>query len=228
MSQATTTKWDAAGFDGFVAGRGEPEWLTTLRREAWQHADAMGWPERRHEEWMRTDIRMFRLDRYGMPTSDPPKLESNAQLREGVELAGQMRTVDSAVVSESLDESVAEQGVVFGSLERLCGTHPELIRPELFTVFDPDYDKFAAMHAAFWSGGQFLYVPRGVTVDRPLHIGSMMSDGGIDTTHTLVVLEEGAEATLLHESNSPSPNAGGLHMGAVELIVKPGAKLRYV
>ncbi len=228
MSQATTTKWDAAGYDGFVAGRDEPDWLTTLRREAWQHADAMGWPERRHEEWMRTDIRMFRLERYRMPTDDPPKLESNAQLREGVELAGQMRTVDSAVVSESLDGSVAEQGVVFGSLERLCGTHPELIRPELFTVFDPDYDKFAAMHAAFWSGGQFLYVPRGVTVDRPLHIGSMMSDGGIDTTHTLVVLEEGAEATLLHESNSPSPDAGGLHMGAVELIVKPGAKLRYV
>ena len=228
MSQAATTKWDAAGFDGFVAGREEPEWLTTLRREAWQHAEAMGWPERRHEEWMRTDIRMFRLDRYRMPTNDPPKLESNAQLREGVDLAGQMRTVDSTVVSESLDESVAEQGVVFGSLERLCGSHPELIRPELFTVFDPDYDKFAAMHAAFWSGGQFLYVPRGVTVDRPLHIGSMMSDGGIDTTHTLVVLEEGAEATLLHESNSPSPIAGGLHMGAVELIVKPGAKLRYV
>lgn len=228
MSQAATTKWDAAGFDGFVAGREEPEWLTTLRREAWQHAEAMGWPERRHEEWMRTDIRMFRLDRYRMPTDDPPKLESNAQLREGVDLAGQMRTVDSTVVSESLDESVAEQGVVFGSLERLCGSHPELIRPELFTVFDPDYDKFAAMHAAFLSGGQFLYVPRGVTVDRPLHIGSMMSDGGIDTTHTLVVLEEGAEATLLHESNSPSPIAGGLHMGAVELIVKPGAKLRYV
>lgn len=177
---------------------------------------------------MRTDIRMFRLDRYRMPTNDPPTLESNAQLREGVDLAGQMRTVDSAVVSESLDDSVAEQGVVFGSLERLCHSHPELIRPELFTIFDPDYDKFAAMHAAFWSGGQFLYVPRGVTVDRPLHIGSMMSDGGIDTTHTLVVLEEGAEATLLHESNSPSPTAAGLHMGAVELIVKPGAKLRYV
>ncbi len=79
---------------------------------------------------------------------------------------------------------------------------PELVRPHLFTAVDPDYDKFAAIHAAFWSGGQFLYVPRGVIVDRPLHIGSMMSDGGTDTTHTLVVLEEGAEATLLHESNA--------------------------
>ncbi len=47
------------------------------------------------------------------------------------------------------------------------------MRKHLFTAFDPDYDKFAALHAAFWSGGQFLYVPRGVVVDKPIHIGSI-------------------------------------------------------
>ncbi len=228
MTQTTTLTFDAAGFDAFLASRSEPDWLTTLRREAWQHADAMSWPQRRQEEWMRTDIRPFQIHRYGLPKTDPPPLESKDQLREGVQLGGAIHTVDSAVVSESLDDELAAKGVVFGSLERLSETHPELIRPALMTVVDPDYDKFAAVHAAFWSGGQFLYVPRGVTLERPLHIGSMMSDGGIDTTHTLVVLEEGAEATLLHESNSPSQDSGGLHMGATELIVKPGAHLRYV
>ncbi len=143
-------------------------------------------------------------------------------------MGGSIETVDSHVVGESIDESLAAKGVVFGSLERLCKTHPELVRQHLYTIFDPDYDKFAALHAAFWSGGQFLYVPRGVVIDRPLHIGSIMSDGGTDTTHTLIVFDEGAEATVLHESNSVDENASGLHLGAVELIQKPGSHLRYV
>jgi Fe-S cluster assembly protein SufD len=103
-----------------------------------------------------------------------------------------------------------------------------LVRQFLFTLFDPDYDKFAALHAALWSGGQFVYIPRGVVLDRPLHIGSVLSPGGTDTTHTLVVLEEGAEATVLHECNSTDQDAGGLHLGAVEIIQKPGSHLRYV
>lgn len=228
MNPTKTLTFDVAGFDAFIASRSEPDWLTALRREAWQHAATMAWPERRHEEWMRTDIRVFQIQRYRIPTGDPPTLESAAQLYDGVDLAGAICTVDSAVVSESVDPKLVDQGVVFGSLERLSDSHAELIRPALFTVFDPDYDKFAALHAAFWSGGQFLYVPPGVKIERPLHIGSMMSDGGTDTTHTLVVLDEGAEATLLHESNSPSQGAGGLHIGGTELIVKPGAHLRYV
>ena len=96
----------------------------------------------------------------------------------------------------------------------------------LFSAFDPDYDKFAALHAAFFAGGQFLYVPPGVVIDRPLHIGSMLSDGGTDTGHTLLVLDEGAEATVLRETNSPSSTAGGLHVGAVEVIQQPNSHLR--
>lgn len=228
MTQTITNHFDAAGFDSFLAARNEPEWLRELRREAWQHAEAMQWPERRHEEWIRTDIRTFQLKKFGLPAAADLDVPTGAQLREGVDLAGAIETVDSHVTSESLEEAVKAQGVIFGSLDRLVAEQPELVRPYLYTAFDPDYDKFAALHAAFWSGGQFLYVPRGVVIDRPLHIGSMMSDGGTDTTHTLVVLEEGAEATLLHESNSPSQSAGGLHLGAIELVQKPGSHLRYV
>ena len=228
MTQTLSTTFDEAGFEAFLESRNEPDWLLELRREAWQHAAAMDWPGRRHEEWIRTDIRAFQINKYGVPTSGAADLESTSQLQAGVDTAGTIETVDSQIVTETLDESLAEQGVVFGSLERLCAEKPELVRPHLYTAFDPDHDKFAALHAAFWSGGQFLYVPRGVVIDRPLHIGSMMSDGGTDTTHTLVVLDEGAEATVLHESNSPSEKAGGLHLGAIELIQKPQSHLRYV
>jgi Fe-S cluster assembly protein SufD len=229
MTQTTLSTFDTAGFDAFIDSRGEPDWLTTMRREAWQHADAMQWPERRHEEWIRTDIRAFQISKFGLPATDGgTEVAPMHQLLSGVDTGGAIETIDSYVTSESLDESLAAKGVVFGSLSRLCAEQPDLIRQYLYTAFDPDYDKFAALHAAFWSGGQFLYVPRGVVIDRPLHIGSMLTDGGTDTTHTLIVLDEGAEATVLHESNSTSQDAKGLHLGAIELIQKPGSHLRYV
>tara|TARA_R110002049_G_scaffold2750_2_gene21779 strand:- start:662719 stop:664023 length:1305 start_codon:yes stop_codon:yes gene_type:complete len=228
MPQTLTQTFDAAGFEAFLDSRNEPDWLTDLRREAFAHAETMQWPDRRHEEWIRTDIRTFQLNKFSAPVAAAPDLPMVCQLREGVDLAGSVETIDSHVIGESIDESLAAKGVVFGSLDRLCREQPELVRPHLYTIFDPDYDKFAAMHAAFWSGGQFLYVPRGVVIDRPLHIGSMLSDGGTDTTHTLIVLDEGAEATVLHESNGATADSAGVHLGAVELIQKPGSHLRYV
>ena len=234
MTQTTLTTFDQTGFDAFIESRDEPDWLLSMRREAWQHASEMQWPERRHEEWIRTDIRAFQIGKYEVPIASGQTGSSIAdreqvhQLLQDVELAGSLETVDSDVVSEHLDDSAANRGVVFGSLARISKTHPDLIRKYLFTAFDPDEDKFAALHAAFWSGGQVLFVPRGVVLERPIHIGSILSEGGTDTTHTLVVLEEGAEATVLHEYNGASTAASGLHLGAVELIQQPGSHLRYV
>ena len=73
-----------------------------------------------------------------------------------------------------------------------------------------------------------LYVPKGVVIDRPLHMFSAMSPGKSDFGHALIVLEEGAEATVLAETGSSDPAAAGLHCGAVEILVGPGARLRYV
>lgn len=229
MTQTITQhNFDAAGFDSFVGSRIEPTWLAEMRREAWAHADAMAWPDRRHEEWIRTDIRMFQLQKCALSGAPAAETEMAHQLSGGVELGGRVETIDSYVVAESLDADLAAKGVVFGSLDRLCAEQPDLVRKFLFTGFDADYDKFAALHAAFWSGGQFLYVPRGVVIEKPLHIGSMLSDGATDTSHTLIVLDEGAEATVLHEGNSVSHDAAGLHLGAVELIQKAGSHLCYV
>ena len=154
MTQTTLTTFDQAGFDAFIESRVEPDWLLSMRREAWQHGSAMQWPERRHEEWIRTDIRAFQIGKYGVPTgTDGPESavtdrEQVHQLLQDVELAGRIETVDSQIVSESLDDAVAQRGVVFGSLSRLSETHPDLVRKHLFTAFDPDEDKFAALHAA--------------------------------------------------------------------------------
>lgn len=228
MSSATLTHtFNEAGFEAFLATRDEPDWLTELRREAWQHASEMAWPDRREEEWIRTDIRVFQIEKYGLPATESQDVPPRAQLREGVDFGGNIETVDSHIISEDLDPELAAKGIVFGSLERICKENPEAVRPFLYTVFDPDYDKFAALHAAFWSGGQFLYVPRNVVIDKPLYIGSALTEGGTDTTHTLIVLDEGAEAVVLHESNGADEDAGGLHLGAVEIVQKPRSILRY-
>jgi Fe-S cluster assembly protein SufD len=119
--------------------------------------------------------------------------------------------------------------VLFGSLDRLVIEQGERLRPFFVRpVVRPDYDKFSALTSACWTGGTLLYVPRGVTVQQPLHALAVLHPGHADIGRTLVVLEEGAEATLLTETRSTSDEAGGLHCGTVELIAGPGARLRYV
>jgi Fe-S cluster assembly protein SufD len=219
-------------FEAFLEARNEPRWLTERRRQAWSRFTEMDWPARNEEEWIRTDIRLFKLDNYGLPSGEhigtaddaPPAL-----LATGVELGGYAASLDSRSIASHLEDKWAEQGVVFGSLERLVRDHSDLIEKHLLTkAVDPNVDRFAALHAACWSGGGFLYVPRGVVVDQPLHLLSAMSDGGTDLGHILVIVEDGAEATLLTETASPQADAGGLHCGAMELFVGRGARLRYV
>jgi Fe-S cluster assembly protein SufD len=149
-------------------------------------------------------------------------------LTEGVELSGRLTSTDSQAGEMGLDPALAGQGVLFGSLDRLICEQGDLLRPYLFSAVDYRADKFAALHAACWSGGMLLYVPRGVVIDRPLHMLSALAPGGVDLGHVLIVLEDGAEATLLAETASLDVAAAGLHCGAIEIHVGPRARLRYV
>jgi Fe-S cluster assembly protein SufD len=235
VSQSQVTKFDTDGFEQFLAGRTEPAWLSECRRAAWKQFESMSWPDRKQEEWMRSDLRGFKLDNYQLPCAQSINQDASLEsagipqwLAEGVTPAGTLTTLDGRVLSEQLDEKWSEKGVLFGDLSRLAGEHSDLIEPYLYSVVDPSQDRFSALHAATWSGGQLLYVPRGVCVEQPLRVAAGMSNGGIDTGHTLIVVEDGAEATFLYEANSDAPMATGLHLGAVEIIVKPGGHLRYV
>ncbi len=118
---------------------------------------------------------------------------------------------------------------MFGGLSRLVGEHGDLLRPFFERhVVDPYKDKFSALNAACWSGGTLLYVPKNVRIIEPLHSLSAMSDGGVDLGKTLVILEPGADATLISETASASAQSSGLHCGSIELMVEQGARLRYV
>ncbi len=215
------------GFEAFLGSITEPQWLTENRQAAWNNFEAAAWPQRSEEDWMRSDLRGFKLDRYSL-ASATEQSEVPEWLAEGVDPAGVLKSFDGNVTEEFLDESVAAKGVIFGSLSRIAESHPELVEKHLFSVVDPTQDRFAMLHAATWQGGQFLYVPKGVSVEQPIRVAAGMSDGGTDTGHTLIVIDEGADATFLYESNSVDPEAGGLHAGGVEIIVKAGGNLRYV
>ncbi len=220
--------FNESGFHAFISAMDEPDWLLALRSKAWQQFQSMNWPSREQEDWMRSDLRGFKLDRYRWASTAAGKSISNQSLSEGVELAGKIETENGCVIQEEVDESLARQGVIFGDLSRIASIQPELVKEFLFSVVETDADRFAALHAACWHGGQILYVPKGVRVEHPFYVASGMTDGGVDLGHTLIVLDEGAQATFLYEATSSDPNANGLHVGAVEIVLRPGAELRYV
>ena len=230
MALDTTLEYplNAEGFAALLAQREEPAWVKAARQQAWDNFSQMAWPSQRSEEWMRTDIRLFHVDKFGIQGDHGAELPEST-LAAGVDLAGAAVSLNGVSRHCRLDPEWARRGVLFGPLDVACREHESLIRPHLMRrAFDPNYDRFAALHAAFWTGGNLLYVPRGVALEKPLHIQTVLGDGAAELGHTLVVLEEGAEATLMVEMRSTSPDASGLHCGGVELLLNRGASLRFV
>ena len=230
MTQDTlATGLNQESFDAFIASRDEPAWLTDIRHNAWKYFCDMPMPSQRDEEWMRTDIRLLRLDRFSLSGESSDESLPTSVLGGGIATSGTLATKDSRPVSAELDPEVASRGVLFGNLEEMVRTHGDLLKPHLMArAVDPVYDKFSALHAAFWSGGTLLYVPRGVEISDPLCTLAALGEGEVDFGHTLVVLEEGAEASLLAESHSMPGCESGLHCGAVEMLLAPESRLRYV
>ncbi len=234
MSATSIASFSTEAFESFLLARNEPEWLVTQRKNCWEAFQRMDWPARNEEEWIRTDIRLLKLSQFSLPQDAAKSAVVPASLlTEGVQLAGQVTAVDSRPQSASLDKQWQDKGVIFGSLDELVHTHGDLIQKYLLTrAVNPEYDRFAALHGACWSGGHFLYVPRNVAIGDPFHFISALTSGGADLAHTLIVLEEGAEATVMCETASLPQESGapaaGFHNGALEVILAPRARLRLV
>jgi len=246
----------ASGFDrdaleGLIASADLPAWVAERRRAAFEALSALALPDRRSENWMRTDIRLFKPKAWGLrPRPDGPApagllaeaITSGAVAAEAFDpgpalpaaataLGGRLVSLDGHVVREECDPALAKRGVLFGSAERVLAEHGAAIRPHWFAVINGRADWFAALHAAFHRASAILYVPPGVKVSEPLSVTAAIGPGGVDTSHVLVVLGEGAAATLLTETvgggDAASP-AGGFHCGGTEIVVGRGAFLRMV
>ena len=230
----TTGGFTEASFEVFLKTRDEPAWLLDRRRRAFEAFSGMGLPTAREEEWRRTDIRAFKLANFAPPGGEAVSPEDRNALAPSWEALGSHYATGlehvNAAPTRSPDPSKLG-GAVLVDLATAAKSHPELLERYFLTdAVSPTADAFSALHAAFWTGGTLLYVPKGIKVDVPLFTLIGMAGGGNrDLDHTLVVLEEGAEATLVRETASVGrANTPALHAGAVELFVGRGANLRFV
>ena len=144
-------------------------------------------------------------------------------------LAGVGAQYDSELVYHNLQEEVARQGVIYTDIESaLHGPYGTMIEEHFMKLVPPTDHKFAALHGAVWSGGSFVYVPKGVNVEIPLQsYFRLNAKGAGQFEHTLIIVDEGAQLHFIEGCSAPKYNVANLHAGCVELFVGKNAKLRY-
>lgn len=211
----------------------EPSWMAARRRSAWDAFEQLPEPSVTHPEaWRRTDIRALDLSALTMPAGDArgPGPESFGSVaRDPAERAGLIRHADSIRVDAALDPALASRGVVFTDLSTAARSHPDLVREHLHSVAAVDEHRFRALQAAMRSAGTLLYVPAGVEVVLPLMtLTSLGAAGGAIFPHTLVIAESNSRVTLIEMQTSTPGGPRTLATAATELIVRAGARVRYV
>ena len=143
-------------------------------------------------------------------------------------LAGVGAQYESEVVYHKLKEEWESLGVIFLDMDDALQKHPELVKNYFMKCVPKSDHKFAALHGAVWSGGTFLFIPKGVKVREPLQAYFRMNAKNMGQfEHTLIIVEEGAEVHYIEGCSAPKYGSQGLHAGLVEIFVKPGAKCRY-
>ena len=220
------------------AKKEEPEWMLEKRLQALKIYNHMDFPE-----WAPdiSELDMDHIDTYIRPKTDmKAKWEDLPQnIRDTFDrlgipeaekksLAGVGAQYDSEVVYHNIQKELEEQGVIYVDFETAVKEYPDLIKPYFGKLITPNYHKFAALHYAVWSGGSFVYVPKGVHVRMPLQsYFRLNAPGAGQFEHTLIIIEEGADCHFIEGCSAPRYNVANLHAGAVELYVKKGATLRY-
>ncbi len=148
---------------------------------------------------------------------------------ERLSLAGVGAQYDSEVVYHNVRAEVAAQGVVYTDLESaLKGPYADMIQTHFMKLVPPSDHKFAALHGAVWSGGSFVYVPAGVSVEIPLQsYFRLNAPGAGQFEHTLIIVDKGAYLHFIEGCSAPKYNIANLHAGCVEIFVGEGARVRY-
>lgn len=212
----------------------EPAWLRDFRANAWAIYESLPMPTTQDEPWRRTDYRAIRWEEAGLITQPNGKgieaipAENRAPLI-GDQQGGLIAWVDGKLVHRELNPEEEAQGILFMDLRQAAQEYPELVQKHFFTrAVLPDEGKFAALNAAAWTHGLFVYVPKNVHAELPLHSIFYSTQSGASIGHVLVVVEDGAEATILQETLSPDAESHASYIGATELLVGNNANLKYV
>ena len=143
-------------------------------------------------------------------------------------LAGASAQYESEVVYHNMKEEFEKLGIIFTDTDSALKEYPDLFKQYFAKLVPPTDNKLAALNSAVWSGGTFIYVPKGVKVDVPLqtYFRSNNENTG-QFERTLIIVDEGAELHFIEGCSAPKYNVANLHAGCVELFVGKNAKLRY-
>jgi Fe-S cluster assembly protein SufB len=143
-------------------------------------------------------------------------------------LAGVGAQYESEMVYHSLKKEWEDQGIIFESIENGLKLYPDLFREYFGTVVPTADNKFSALNSAVWSGGSFVYIPKGVTVDAPLQAYFRVNAEQLGQfERTLIIADEGSNAHYIEGCTAPVYATDSFHSGVIEIVVKPGARFRY-
>jgi Fe-S cluster assembly protein SufB len=229
---------DADVVNQISSRKGEPQWMREFRLKALDHFQKRPMPT-----WG-ADLSGLNLDEiyyYVRPAEaesktweDVPDAIKNTFDRLGIPeaerkfLAGVGAQYESEMVYHSIQESLKKIGVIFLSIEEGLRQHPDLFREYFGTVIPIEDNKFAALNSAVWSGGSFVYVPKGVKVELPLQAYFRLNQANIGQfERSLIIVDEGAQVHYVEGCTAPSYTTDSLHSGVIEIIVKKDARMRY-
>jgi Fe-S cluster assembly protein SufB len=216
----------------------EPEWMLQFRLRAYDH-----FVQRAMPAWAEglDKIDFDKIVYYRKPSEreekswdDVPEQIKQTFERLGIPeaerkfLAGVGAQYDSEVVYHSVREELTKIGVVFMGTDQALKEYPEIFKRHFGTVVPPEDNKFAALNSAVWSGGSFVYVPKGVEV--PLPLQAYFRINGENTgqfERTLIVVDEGAKVHYIEGCTAPIYATDSLHAAVVEVVALPGSKVRY-
>ncbi len=219
--------------------KSEPEWMTDFRLRSLEAFNSKPMPNWGSE--MLGEIDFNDIYYYIKPTDKPasswddlPDEIRNTYDKLGIPeaekkyLAGVGAQYESEVIYHNLAKDLETKGVIFLDTDSALKQHPELFREHFGTIIPYSDNKFAALNSAVWSGGSFIYVPKGVKIDMPLQAYFRINAKNVGQfERTLIIVDEGAQVHYVEGCTAPVYSSNSLHSAVVEIVVKKGGRCRY-
>jgi Fe-S cluster assembly protein SufB len=217
--------------------KGEPDWMREFRLHSLEIFNSKPMPR-----WGgKIDLNFQDIFYYLKPTDhqgrswdDVPEEIKKTFDRLGIPeaekkyLSGVKAQFESEVIYGSLKEDLAKQGVIFTDTDTAIREYPDLVREYFATIIPPADNKFAALNSAVWSGGSFIYVPKGVKIEFPLQAYFRINaESMVQFERTLIIVDEGAQVHYVEGCTAPMYTTESLHSAVVEIVVKKHARCRY-
>lgn len=217
--------------------KGEPDWMRDFRLKSLAMFDAKPtprWGGKIDLDFQDIYYYIKPSDRQGRSWDDVPDDIKRTFDKLGIPeaekkfLAGVKAQYESEVVYGSLREELTEKGVIFTDTDTAVKEYPDLVKEHIGTIIPPNDNKFAALNSAVWSGGSFIYVPKGVKIEFPLQAYFRINAENMGQfERTLIIVDEGAEVHYVEGCTAPMYSTESLHSAVVEIIVKKHARCRY-